>query len=70
MSTQAHALSSPANVSTSSLRNASTPTAWFARMKQHFVIEFGSFDDLDLGTPEEFDTYVGELFERGPHVRS
>jgi hypothetical protein len=68
MDIQAHALLPAVNASTRSLRNTSNSPAWFARMKQLFV--FGGFDDLDLGTPEEFDTYIGELFERGPHVRS
>jgi hypothetical protein len=69
MNVQAQTLTSSA-APTLSLSNTSTLTTWYARLKQRFVIDFSGLDDLDLGTPEELDAYIGELFERGPHVRS
>lgn len=43
---------------------------WSVRVKQLFVIDFSGLDDLDLGTPKEFDTYICDLFERSPYMPS
>jgi hypothetical protein len=50
--------------------DAAPAVPWHARVTQFFQIEFAELDDLDLGTRSEFNTYICDLFERGPCVKS
>jgi hypothetical protein len=43
---------------------------WHIRVTQFFQLDFAELDDLDLGTRSEFNTYICDLFERGPCVKS
>jgi hypothetical protein len=53
------------------LADEATPTTpWHVRVTQYFQVEFAELDDLDLGTRSELNTYICDLFERGPCVKS
>lgn len=43
---------------------------WHARVMQFFQVDFAELDDLDLGSRSELNTYICDLFERGPCIRS
>ncbi len=50
--------------------DATTTEPWHVRVMEYFRIDFAGLNDLDLGTRSEFNTYICDLFERGPVERS
>lgn len=71
-----HALShplsttSPAPPPLASTDDTALAKPWHIRVTQFFQVDFAELDDLDLGTRSEFNTYICDLFERGPIVKS
>lgn len=53
-----------------STEEAALAKPWHVRVTQFFQVDFAELDDLDLGTRSEFNTYICDLFERGPCVKS
>lgn len=53
-----------------SAEEAALAKPWHARVMQFFQVDFAELDDLDLGSRSELNTYICDLFERGPCIRS